>query len=395
MKICFITDNIFTLGGVQRVVSVLSSELAKYYDVDILCITDKCKIDRELYNLSEKVNIQMKKDLIEKHILSKIYSKIIREINNKTELLNKDEYTELLANAYYTKEVQNKFIEYLNSRKYDVIIGVAGVYSILLGIISERLDSKTIGWQHNSYNAYLKTKGRYFWHQESIFKKYISKLDEYIVLTDEDKCMLKKKLNINCHRIYNPLSFESKKKSKCMEKSIISVGRLAEQQKGFDLLIKAFSKISINYNDWTLSIVGDGEDKDKLLKLINELNLSKQILIKPSTNNIKEYYLNSSVLISSSRWEGFGLVITEAMECGLPVIAFDNSGPKEIINKPNENGILVPCGDIDALAETMLYLIENEEKRKKLSKEAIVRAQDFSVSKICDDWNTVIKSLRK
>lgn len=356
MKICFFTDDIFTLGGIQRVVSVVASELAQYHDVDILCFTrnEEFKINRNLYNLDEKVNIEVNKVLFDMKFTSKIRSKILRVINEKTEIFNNEKSVELLTSVYYPKEVQDRCIKYLNSKDYDVIIGVAGVYSLLLGIISNKLDAKTVGWQHNSYDAYFNTTHKYHWDQNKLFKAFIKKLDRYIVLTNEDKKLVDNNFLVNSVRIYNPLSFTSIKKSNCEERNIICVGRLVQEQKGLDLLIKAFYKVSLIHKGWILYIVGDGEDKNKLNELIHKFNLEDKIKIKPFTNNIKEYYLNSSILVSSSRWEGFGLVITEAMECGLPVIAFANSGPKEIINKPNENGILVTCGNTDELAKAMI-----------------------------------------
>ena len=393
MNICFLTRTIFDLGGIQRVVSVIASELCENYNITILCTTNKYKIDRNLYNLNDKVNIVIDENLFNKSFICKAYSKSLRILETKTEILHKKKFIGLLTQIYYPTEVQNTFINYFNSKDYDVIVGIGGDYSLLFGIIADRLKAKTIGWQHNSYDAYFNTPYKYNWKQDELFKVFIKKLDKYIVLTDEDKKLIDKNFMINSDRIYNPLSFTSDEKSSCEEKNILCVGRLVQEQKGLDLLIKAFYKVSLIHKDWILYIIGDGEDKDKISELINNLNLENKIKIEPSTNNIKEYYLNSSILISSSRWEGFGLVITEAMECGLPVIAFANSGPKEIINKPNENGILVPCENIHALAEKIIDLIENEEKRKRIATEAAVRAKDFSKSKIYEEWNRILQSL--
>lgn len=393
MKICFITNTVFNLGGVQRVVSVLASKLSENYEIDILCTDAKFHINRELYNLSPKVNIQINSSLFYKNIFIEFMVKVFRKINNITGLFNNKKIITILTHIYFPSEVQNNFINYLNLKKYDVIIGVEGHYSVLLGIISDRLEAKTIGWQHNSYEAYLKTKNKYYWKQDELFKEYLKKLDRYIVLTEDDKIKMKKYLNTNCERIYNPLSFISERKAKCVNKNIICVGRLVQEQKGIDLLIKAFSKVSLKYKDWKLYIIGDGPDKDEINKLVSDLSLQDQVIIKPFTNNVQSYYLNSSIFVSSSRWEGFGLVIIEAMECGLPVIAFANSGPKEIINKQNGNGILVPCEDIDKLSEAIINLIDNEEMRLKIAKGSIYRAKDFNIDIIMNQWNKILNKI--
>ncbi len=393
MKICFLADTVFNLGGIQRVVSVLASELVTNYDVTILCTNGKYKEKCELYNLNKKVEVIINTKLLKKNIFTKIYSKLLRMLNEKMRLLNKKKYLVFLTEAYYPAEIQNGFIKYFNSKDYDVIIGIGGDYGLLLSIIADKLKAKTIGWQHNSYEAYFETPYRYHWNKDELFKAFIKKLNQYVVLTDHDKTLVDKNFMINSKRIYNPLSFNSNKKSNCEKKKLICVGRLVQEQKGLDLLIRAFYKVSLTHYDWMLYIVGDGEDKDKLNELIKKLGLENKIKIESSTNNIKEYYLNSSILVSSSRWEGFGLVITEAMECGLPVISFANSGPKEIINKPNENGILVSCGNVDTLVEAMIDLIENKDKRKRIAKEAAVRAKDFSVSKIYGEWNIMLQNI--
>ena len=108
---------------------------------------------------------------------------------------------------------------------------------------------------------------------------------------------------------------------------------------------------------------------------------------------LKKHYLDSSIFVSTSRWEGFGLAITEAMECGLPVVSFDNSGPKEIINKPNINGILVENHNVTQLANEIIKLIEDDEKRKSISLESIKRAQDFNVDNIIKQWTEIIEKL--
>lgn len=395
MKICFLTDTIFNVGGIQRVLSVLANELVNTYQVTILCTNGDYVENRELYNLHKDVKVVINEELLKMKFFTKICSKVLIKLNAKTGFLNRKRTTSLLAESYYPTVIQNNFVNYFNSKDYDVIIGNQGYYSALLSIIGGRLNAKTIGWQHNSYSAYFNTQNQYSWNQDYLFKKFIKNLDRYVVLTDDDKRLIDENFNINSNRIYNPLSFTCNIKSNCEKKNIICVGRLVEKQKGLDLLIKAFHKVSINHKDWKLYIVGDGDDKDKINELIYNLNLKNQIIIQSSTNNVKEYYLNSSILVSSSRWEGFGLVITEAMECGLPVIAFANSGPKEIINKPSINGILVPCEDIEALANAMIDLIENEEKRKSIAREALKRAQDFSMRNIYNQWNEMLLSLKK
>ncbi|MBW6410291.1 glycosyltransferase family 4 protein [Clostridium weizhouense] len=387
MKICFLTGNIFTIGGVQRVLSVIASELSKYHTIDILCTDDNLVIDRKMYNLNQNVNIVNPTGLRNKNIINKVF----KGINRITGMFNNNILYKVLTEIYFPRKMRKKLTQYLNDNKYDLIIGAEGYYSLLLGLISKEIDAKTIGWQHSSYNAYLNNRYRYYWNQDKLFKEYLHNLDKCIVLTEEDSKLYKEKLNINCDVIYNPLSFQSKIKSKCNDKSIIFVGRLVKQAKGLDLLIKAFSLVNQEKEDWQLKIVGDGPDRKKLIKYIYKYHLENNIILLGKSDNVKKHYLESSIFVSSSRWEGFGLAITEAMECGLPVIAFKNSGPKEIINKNNENGILVPCNDVEKLANTIIELIENRRKREYIAQKSIERAKDFSLKIIIQQWCEFIK----
>lgn len=387
MKICFLTHNIFTMGGIQRVVSVLSNELSGDYDIDVLCIGKNVSVDREIYSLKKDIKVKKIDYLYEKSLISKIISKIGIFLNNRCGFLNKKYMNNIAKDIYFPKKIRNNFITYLNNQNYDVIVAVEGIYSLLLAIISNELNAKTIGWQHNSYDAYFNTYKKYCWNLNELFKENITKLDKYIVLTDYDKKLFEKHMKLsNVLRIYNPLSFESNEKSECISKNILFVGRLVEQQKGIDLLIKAFKIVAKQNKDWTLTIVGDGPDKQKIINLIKQYNLEDRVILKPFTNDVQKYYLESSLFVSTSRWEGFGLVITEAMECGLPVIAFDNSGPREIINESGMNGILIPCNNIELLAKEILNLIDNKNRLINISKNSIIRANDFNKINIRNQW---------
>lgn len=394
MKICFITRSVFSLGGVQRVVSVLTTGLSQKNDIEILCTSDKFAIDRNMYKLGEKVKVNIKSDLLKRRFLPKLCCEIIKKINKKTGIINNKSTIKIARRIYIPNNIQQKFIEYINDNNYDIVVGIEGEFSILLGAIKNKIKAKTIGWQHNSYEAYWKTKDKYYYNQDILYNIYLKNLDKYIVLTEHDKKRLKEEKNVDAIRIYNPLSFKSIEKTKYTEKNIISVGRLVQEQKGFDMLILAFSKVLEKHPDWYLTLVGDGPDKYKLLQLVKDLKIDSNVEIKPSTKNIIKEYLNSTIFVSSSRWEGFGLVLTEAMECGLPIIAFNNSGPSEILI--NEvSGLLVEKNNVDKLADKMNYLIENPEKVKYISENGLLRAEEFSLEKIIDEWDKIIKNLIK
>lgn len=388
MKICFITYNIFDLGGIQRVTSVIANELSKQHSIKIICTSGINNIDRSIYNLSEEIDVEINENLKRKNIFIKIIYKLLKEINKNTGIFNNKKMINILTEIYYPKKIRERFIKYINDNKFDVVIGVAGEYSLLLGTISDKINAKTIGWQHNSFDAYLRNEKRYFWNQDQLFKNYISNLNEYIVLNDYDKEMFKKEFNIDSKVIYNPKSFISNEKSKVDNKQFLAAGRF-NYQKGFDLLIEAFNLFSKLNSDWNLVLVGEGEEKDKIQNLINKYNLNDRIILKPATDNIKQYFLKSSILLLPSRWEGMPMIVLEALEMGMPTITYNISAIYPLI-KDKKEGIVVTKYDIEKFAEAMNYLANNNEIRKKMSDNCIKKSKEFEISKIINKWNQIL-----
>ncbi|MGU9477953.1 glycosyltransferase family 4 protein, partial [Clostridium perfringens] len=393
MKICFLTNDIFTLGGVQRVVSVIANELVKNKNIDvtILCTAKGCLIDREIYNLDKRINIDIDSVIFKKKLIEKSCGKIIRIINDKFGIFNNEKMLKISKKVYISNKIRKRLIDYINNNDFDVVIAVEGLFAMYLGSISDEIKCRTIGWQHNSIDAYFNTKNKYYWNQDVLFKYTAKKLDKYIVLTDNDKYAINEKFGINAERIYNPLSFKCEKKSNLDMNNILFVGRIAKRQKGIDILLKSFKIICEKNKNWNLNIVGDGPDKEELEQLAVQLKIEDRVKFISFTSNVEKFYLKASIFVSSSRWEGFGLVLTEAMECGVPVIAFNNSGPKEIISKNGVNGILIKNKTVEDLAEGIMLLINNETLRSNIAKESIKRAKDYYAEYVVKEWLRLIR----
>jgi glycosyltransferase involved in cell wall biosynthesis len=159
------------------------------------------------------------------------------------------------------------------------------------------------------------------------------------------------------------------------------VGRFSRQHKGFDLLIEAFRIFAKENAEWTLDIVGEGPEEEMYRQKIAEYELEKRIQIHPFTNNIQAYYSQAQVYVLSSRWEGFGLVLVEAMAHGLPVVSSDLPTSQEIMG---DFGFYFRNGDIKELAEKLHDATQLDWKKK--SEEAFTIARHFDLSQIAKQW---------
>lgn len=391
MKICFLTNNIFSLGGVQRVVSVIANQLCEKHTVDVICTQHDLEIDRSIYDLHKSVNIIVETSISTKVFKQRIRSRAIKSINNILGIYNNNVMDKYFVNSIYPKKMQQKLIDIINKNNYDFVIGVEGEFSLLLGNISGNIYSKTIGWQHNSYDAYLENKYKYHWNQKFVFEHIIPKLDDYVVLTEYDKNRFESDNNIKSTVINNPRSFKSNIKSNVSEKMFLTAGRFVEQ-KGFDLLVESFNSFSNINNDWKLTIIGEGKDKEKIKAKVSKYNLNERIIIEESTNNIKEYFLNSSALLLPSRWEGMPMIVLESLEMGVPVVAYGISAVTQIIKHGCE-GLIVDKYDTEQFANAMNYISSHHKIRKQMSNQAIKSSKRFDVDKIGNEWDELFNKI--
>lgn len=391
MKIAFLCNSIFDNGGVQRVITTLSNLLCEDYEIEVICTKVTISENYEKYNLNyNKVKVTYK-ELRRGNRIREIGFKGLRGINKFTGMFNNKYLIRILTDIYYPKYVREDIVKFLNLQDYDIVIGCEGNYSLLLSIVKQQLNSKIITWQHNSYDAYFNTKYKYYWNRDELFKKYLHLADLNIVLTDSDKEDYEKNLKVKSKVIYNPLSFCTEKKSNLTNKNIISIGRFTKQ-KGFDNLLKAFKIINNKCEEWSLHLVGEGEDEKNLRQMVKELKLDDNVIFHPFMNNIEDIMRNSSIYAMSSRWEGFGLVVTEALELGIPVVTFNTTGPMEIIGDSN-CGIVVDQNNIEAFANAVVDLAKNDEKRYEFSRNALKRVSYFYGDNIINIWEQYFKEI--
>lgn len=205
-----------------------------------------------------------------------------------------------------------------------------------------------------------------------------------VIQTKRGALMLPTRMKNKFFIIPNPVLVPPTKAS-LNSHSIISVGRLT-QQKQFPHLISAFDRVEKKYKDWTLTIFGEGSDREKLEKLIREKNLTHKIFLPGRVKDLASEMVKRSIFVLSSEFEGMPNVLAEAMALGLSVVSTDcPTGPRELI-EDGKDGLLVPVKDVSALAKAMEQLMKEEALREQLGKRAAQKMTQYSVQKIASLW---------
>lgn len=219
------------------------------------------------------------------------------------------------------------------------------------------------------------------------FFRYIfySKIN-VVMLTERDRDFIARKYSpINCVCIPNAIPFPLQRYKGKDKKTIIAIGRYT-QQKGFDLLIRAFSLIAEKFSDWTLKIIGDDYGDGKLLKELIEENNLNNVILQPSSSYIEQFYKEAAFYVMSSRFEGLPMVLLEALSFGLPIVSFDcPTGPALLVG--DLNGKLIENGNILLLAEGMEQFMINEDFRISKASGAEEVAKKFSKDNINKLWD--------
>ena len=368
MKICIWCTKIFDLGGTKRVVTLLANELVKEHDVTIMVYQDRFKEDRNMYHMSEDIKVDFidNNEFVNRHHTPAFcWRYLVQKLNAKYGIFNKEKYNDILADAIFPKKTREKWVKYLNEQNYDIIITTASL-SLRLGMLAPELNAKTIGWQHNCYAGYLDVPNVVFWKQECLLQEYLPKLDRYIVLSDYDKRDYKKFLDIDTDVKINPRSFVSERKCDPKSKRFLMATRFV-YAKGLDLMMESFEEFCKQDDEWQLDIIGAGDLWNQIVADAKRRGIEDRVNFVGYTNEPEKYYLNSSVFLLPSRWEGWPMVIMEAFEFGLPVIAF-HTGAMDLIIDDGKTGYLPEAFDTKKFTDAMLKLAHDEELRREMSR---------------------------
>lgn len=377
MKIYYIYTALVTKGGADRVIAEKANWLAEHGH-EIAIITDTQMGREPVFPLSPKVRlIDLAVDFSQEYghgffVRIWMYYKLMRQYRRMvTDVLMKDRPDIVISTL-------GRDISFITKIK-DGSIKIGEAHTTKHFIRNFHLLE-----QRNVIFKYLTKFFR--WHMD----RQVNRLDALVVLTSQDEHDWGDKIPI--YVIPNSFPFYPDKPSLCENKQAIIVGRY-NSAKGYNYLIDAWKIVYQKHPDWIINIFGSGEYKDRVRKQIQDNGLQDVVIMNNPIDHIMEEYLKSSIYVMSSVFEGFAMVLLEAMSCGLPCVSFDCPyGPRNVITD-GEDGILVEYLNSQALADNICKLIENEELRKRMGRQGRHNVLRFSRETIMPQWVELFKSL--
>ncbi len=350
-------------GGEERMCATLANALAGYGYHVIIVSTDKPS--------SQEVQFKVSSDI-------KCYSLKSNRVERKLSCMAATRNLWLL-----------KYKAILKRHKIQVVIDVDVHNTLVTSRVVNKEDVRIVSWHHFNYGRFLAWPTR-----EALHDCFLHKVSKLVVLTKSDERDFVEREGIDASlvkQIYNPSPIESDCECVHQTKKVLAIGRLAEQ-KGFDLLLQSWARVEKANGEWELEIVGDGFQKEELEQIISDLDL-RRVSISPFTTDIREKYRESSLYVLSSRYEGLGLVLLEAMSMSLPVVSFDcQTGPGELV-EDGRNGFLVPPLDTEALADRLLRLMGDGELRQAMSHQSFEMSRQYRMENILPQWIELLESL--
>jgi glycosyltransferase involved in cell wall biosynthesis len=381
MKILFVIDKMNNYAGIERILSCKMNYISEQTSHQVFLTTNEqqsqalpFKLNREI--TYKPINVPMpqrdettfllwlKAYLHARYVYKQQFNMLLREIR-----------PDIVVCTVYSYQV------------LDIIIN-SSHHSGIKTIMESHTKGETVIMAHKfKYNQLL---FRLFTLWDNKIMKSLKKCDCVVTLTKHDIPFWQK----HAHRIEvipNMLTITPKQVSDYGTKRVISAGRYMSE-KGFDRLLRVWHLIKEDFKDWQLYIFGNG-NRVPYQKIADQLDLGESVHLMPATDDIAEEFSKSSIYIMSSRYEGFGLVLAEAMSCGLPCVSFDCPyGPREIISD-GEDGFLAEDGNIEDMAQKMRKLMSDAELRKTMGTKALHNIVRYEPETIMAQWIKLFQNI--
>lgn len=367
MKIVLIVHNL-TGGGAERVAALWASGFAgNEHEVHVI-VSDYT--EQHTYNITNNVAIHKISPITRNALLAKI----IRPTG--------------ITRYYFTK----RLAEQINSINPDVCIGVMGTY--IPDLINSNLMCKPLFIQtyHSSFDLPSTAPLKRINDVKKVYERDRG-IKVHTVLTQADKTFIGDRIS-GVYTLPNPLTFTPVSSIPIKQKVILACGRLdVWEVKGFDLLLEAWGMIAKKYGSWKLQIAGTGETKSKdfLNDLCKKNKISNQVEFLGFRDDILDLYRNAEIFVLSSRYEGFGMVLIEAMSQGCACVAADYKGRQSEIIENDTQGITCEVESSKAIADAMEKMIVDDEYRRKCQTNAVERSKFYSLENTIERWNNIFR----
>lgn len=378
MKIVYCIPSLEHPGGMERVLTEKANYLSSVcgYDISIVMTEGDGTVNFPLLDAIKVLNFKLDFNAhFSKNILFRMYC-------HKKKL------------STYKKMLE----AYLKDNQVDICVSLCGKEIEFLSSLKD--SSKKVAEIHFSQNFrklfVLSRHSGFFWQMVGDIrtwqlKQVTKKIDQLVVLTSQDYLQWKK-THTNVIAIPNPSPFATESLADKNSKRVIAVGKL-DAQKGFDNLIDSWKIVKEKYPEWKLDIYGKGELCSQLQNQINALSLENVVRLKGVCTDIFPQYLEHSIYVMTSRYEGLPMVLIEAMECGLPLVSFDcECGPREVI-KDGQNGFLTPLGDITFFANRVCELIGSKDMRVEMGAMSKSMAAAYRIDEVMKSWITLFSNI--
>jgi len=359
----------YGMGGTVRTTFTLAGGLAAHHRVELVSVVRKR--DRPFFELSPHVGIT---DVVDgrqgrrRGLLARLPSLLVHP----------DDY------AYPWCSLRSDLELVVRMRRWQgTLITTRPAFNLLAARLAGP-GLKVLGQEHLNFNAHRPRLAR-------DIRRHYPRLAALTVLTESDRADYAGMAPV-VERIPNPAPPAGGRRARLDAEVVAAAGRLT-RQKGFDRLIPAFAAVAREHPRWQLHIYGSGPERDALQRLIVEHGLHDNVVLMGRTRRLGHALAEASLFVLSSRFEGFGMVLVEAMSHGVPVVSFDcPRGPSEIVTH-GVDGLLVPEGDVAGLGAALLELVENPARRHRYGEAALEAAQRFAVGPVAERWEALLARL--
>lgn len=381
MKISFLIMNAYGMGGTVRATAHLADELSHRHEVEIVSVFRHR--DTPFLPLSNRVKLTHLVDL--RPGTKKWWRRgFAARLQRPSKLFHPEER----AYGNFNAQSDRALKEYLSAARTDVLITTRAGLNIAAARFA-REGIVLVGQEHLHFGAHLPgLLGE--------IREWYPKLHAIVTLTEADRLEYSSMLEGDRTLVYsigNGLPETARPQSRLDNRLIVAAGRLVKV-KGYDRLLDVFAKVVEKRPDWKLRIYGDGTEADKLSRRARALRLHNNVAFMGSTADMENVLAKASLHVVTSRFEGFGMTIVEAFAAGVPVVSFDcPQGPREIITS-GQDGVLVPDGDIDAFANALLSLMDDQDELRRLAAGGLETVRRYRISEIADRWDKIFTDLR-